>query len=46
VITPESINEKWVEMHGEPNDGQLKHDQIPAQARQGEFALDGFVNVG
>ena len=46
VVTPDAINEKWIEMYGEPSDGQLRTDQIETQAREAEFALDGFVKVG
>jgi hypothetical protein len=47
VVSPEAINEKWIEMHGEPNDGQLTiGPELQTQAREGEYRLDGFVPVG
>lgn len=47
VVSPEAIAQKWVEMNGEPQDNQLKiGPELQAQAREGEYVLDGFVKVG
>jgi hypothetical protein len=45
-VTPEAINKKWVEMYGEPEDGQLSVAEVSWQAREAEGGLSPLVEVG